>query len=107
MQVIQPEGAAADGEWWITEEENRDLQAALTYEFAIALAYQSAFNVVYNPAQADVLLETSVVAVHPDETRGSVGRRTTPGGAINVTPSTSCVQEHSRRGGSGTRFPCC
>jgi Protein of unknown function (DUF3313) len=85
MQVIQPEGAAADGEWWITEEENRDLQAALTYEFAIALAYQSAFNVVYNPGQADVLLETSVVAVHPDETRGSVARRTTPGGAITVS----------------------
>lgn len=85
MQVIQPEGASADGEWWITEEENQLLQAALAYEFAIALAYQSSFNVVYNPAQADLLLETSVVAVHPDETRGSVARRTTPGGAITVS----------------------
>lgn len=85
MQVIQPEGSSADGEWWITEEENQVLQAALTYEFAVALAYQSAFNVVYNPAQADLLLETSVVAVHPDETRGSAARRSTPGGAITVS----------------------
>jgi hypothetical protein len=85
MQVIQPEGVSADGEWWITEEENQLLQSAITQEFAVALAYQSAFNIVYNPAQADILLETSVVAVHPDETRGSVARRTTPGGAITVS----------------------
>lgn len=85
-QVIQPEGASADGEWWITEDENQVLQGAITYELAIALAYQSAFNVVYNPAQADMVLHTSVVAVHPNETRGSVARRTaTTGGAITVS----------------------
>jgi hypothetical protein len=85
MQVIQPEGVSADSEWWITEEENQLLQSAITQEFAVALAYQASFNVVYNPAQADILLETSVVAVHPDETRGSVARRTTPSGAITVS----------------------
>jgi hypothetical protein len=85
MQVIQPEGASADGEWWITEEENQLLQGAITYEFAIALSYKSAFNVVYNRAQADIVLETSLVAVHPDETRGSAARSTTPGGAITVS----------------------
>lgn len=85
MQVIQPEGASADSEWWITEEENQILQAAVTYEFAIALAYKSAFNVVYNPAQADILVNTAVVAIHPNETRGSVAKRSNPGGAITVS----------------------
>lgn len=85
MQVIQPEGAAADAEWWIDDNENQALQSAITYEFAVALGYKSAFNIVHNPAQADIVLHTAVVAIHPNEARGSVARRTNPGGAITVS----------------------
>lgn len=85
MQVIQPEGASADSEWWVTEEENQVLQGAITQEFAVALSYQSAFNIVYNPAQADIVLDTAVVALHPNEARGSVARRGNTGGAITVS----------------------
>lgn len=85
MQVIQPEGASADSEWWVTEEENHFLQSAITQQFAIALSYQSAFNVVYNPAQADIVLDTAVVALHPNESRGSLARRGNSGGAVTVS----------------------
>lgn len=85
MQVIQPEGASADSEWWVTEEENQALQSAITQQFAIALSYQSAFNVVYNPSQADIVLDTAVVALHPNESRGSLARRGNTGGAITVS----------------------
>jgi len=82
MQVIQPEGASTDAEWWVDEAEDRILQGAIAYEFTVALGYQSAFNIVHNPAQADLVVYTAVVAIHPNEARGSVARRTDPGGAI-------------------------
>lgn len=85
MQVIQPEGSSADAEWWVTEEENQILQRVITQEFAAALGYQSAFNIVYNPAQADIILDTAVVALHPNETRGSLARAGNLGGAITVS----------------------
>lgn len=85
MQVIQPEGAAADSEWWVTEEENDILQRAITHEFSVALGLHSAFNIVPVPAQADIVLYTAVVAVHPAETRGSAARQGHAGGAITVS----------------------
>src|SRR5690606_20275732 len=33
MQVIQPEGSATDGEWWVTDEENEILQRAIAFEY--------------------------------------------------------------------------
>jgi hypothetical protein len=85
MQVIQPEGASSDSEWWVTEEENQVLQGAITQEFAVALSYQSAFNIVYSRAQADIVVDIAVVALHPNEARGSLARRGNTGGAITVS----------------------
>jgi len=72
MQVIQPEGAPADSEWWVTEEEDTLLQRAIALEYTLALTYQSDFNIVTDRAQAQLVINTAVVAVHPHVTRASV-----------------------------------
>jgi len=85
MQVIQPEGVSADGEWWVTDEEAAILQRAIAYEYTIALGYKSAFNIVSTPQEADLVINTAVVAVHPQETRGSVAKDGRTGGAITAS----------------------
>jgi hypothetical protein len=85
MQVIQPEGASADAEWWVTDEEGEILQRAIAYELSAALSYKSAFNVVQSRQQAQIVINTAVVAVHPNETRASRAREGMPGGAITVS----------------------
>lgn len=85
MQVIQPEGAPADGEWWVTDEEAAILQRAIAYEFSVALTAQSDFTIAADPSQAQLAINTAVVAVHPDETRASIGRGASPSGSITVS----------------------
>lgn len=85
MQVIQPEGAKADEEWQITEPEEKILQQAIVKEFSAALAFESAFNIVGNAEQAQIILNTSLVAVHPNESRASVASGAKLGGAITVS----------------------
>jgi hypothetical protein len=77
MQVIQPEGAPADSEWWVTEQEDTLLQRAIALEYTLALTYQSDFNIVTDRAQAQLVINTAVVAVHPNVTRASVARDAT------------------------------
>ena len=74
MQVIQPEGAPADSEWWVTEQEDTLLQRAIALEYTLALTHQSDFNIVTDRAQAQLVINTAVVAVHPHVTRASVAR---------------------------------
>lgn len=74
MQVIQPEGAPADSEWWVTEEEDTLLQRAIALEYTLALTYQSDFTIVTDRAQAQLVINTAVVAVHPNVTRASVAK---------------------------------
>lgn len=85
MQVIQPEGAPADGEWWVTDEEADILQRMIAYEFSVALTYQSDFITVTNASGAQLVLNTAVVAVHPNETRSSVAKGARPSGSITVS----------------------
>ena len=85
MQVIQPEGAPADPEWWVTEEEDRILQRTIAYEFSLALASQADFTIVTSPQQAQLLVNTAVVAVHPDRTRAAVAKTGETGGSITVS----------------------
>ncbi|MEZ5572504.1 MAG: DUF3313 family protein [Halioglobus sp.] len=85
MQVIQPEGASADGEWWVTDEEAAILQRTIAYEYTIALTFRSAFNIVTTPQQADLLISTAIVAVHPHESRASAARDGNSGGAITAS----------------------
>jgi hypothetical protein len=85
MQVIQPEGAAADKEWLITESEDKIIQKAMADEFADTLSFESAYNIVESQAQAEIVINTAVVAIHPNETRSQVAAGAQPGGAITVS----------------------
>lgn len=85
MRVIQPEGATADGGWQVTETEENTLQKAIIREFSAGLSFESAFNIVDGREQAEIIVNTTVVAVHPNESRDAVAAGATPGGAITVS----------------------
>jgi hypothetical protein len=85
LQVIQPEGAIPDPEWRVTKSEDEILQATIHDEFSAALGFQSAYNVVDDIDQAEIVLNTAVVAIHPNATRSAVAAGAKPGGAITVS----------------------
>jgi len=85
IQIIQPEGAAADDEWQVTDIENDVLQKAIAGEFSTALSYQSAFNIVDSREQAEIVVHTSVVAIHPNATREQIAAGGKSGGAITAS----------------------
>jgi hypothetical protein len=85
ISIIQPEGAAVDAEWTVRDIENDILQKAIAQEFAETLGYQSAYTIVDSRDQAEILVHTTVVAIHPNATRSEateVGHR---GGAITAS----------------------
>lgn len=85
MQVIQPEGATADIEWWVTDGEASILQQAIVEQFASALGYGSAFYLVATPQEAQIVVDTAVVAIHPNVTRSAAAATSNAGGAITVS----------------------
>jgi hypothetical protein len=85
MQVIQPEGAPADSEWWVTEEEDTLLQRAIALEYTLALTHQSDFTIVTDRAQAQLVINTAVLAIHPHVTRASVAKHGKTGGLLTVS----------------------
>jgi Protein of unknown function (DUF3313) len=94
MQVIQPEGATADIEWWVTDAEAAILQQAITEQFTAALGYGSAFYIVNSPEEAQIVVDTAVVAIHPNVSRAAVASRSSTSGAITV--SIALVNARSR-----------
>jgi len=85
MQIIQPEGGSADIEWLVTDTEDQILQQAIADEFTAALGYESAFYLVATPEAAQIVVNTALVAIHPNVTRAAVAAGTSPGGAITVS----------------------
>ena len=85
LQIIQPEGAGQDKDWQVTDVEDGVLQKAIQDEFAAALAYQSAFNIVASREQAEIVVHTTVVAIHPNANREQVAAGAKAGGAITVS----------------------
>jgi len=85
MQVIQPEGATADEAWRVTESEEKIIQKAIAREFSAALSFDAAFNIVDSQEQAKIIVNTSLVAIHPNESRESVAAGAKLGGAITVS----------------------
>jgi Protein of unknown function (DUF3313) len=85
MQIIQPEGGSADIEWWVTDTEDQILQQAITEQFTAALGSESAFYIVATPEAAQIVVNTAVVAIHPNVTRAASAAHTSPGGAITVS----------------------
>ena len=85
IQVIQPEGAASDDDWKVTDVEDSILQNAILDEFSAALSYQSAYNIVDSREQAQMIVHTTVVAIHPYHTRDQEGAGAKSGGAITAS----------------------
>lgn len=85
LQVIQPEGAEADAQWIITDDENELLQNAMVTEFTAQLSYESAYNVVNRRADADMVVHTSAVAITPYTTRAEIAAGAKPAGAITIS----------------------
>ncbi len=85
MQIIQPEGEIADAGWQVTRKENEILQATIKEEFTRALGYQSAYNIVDDIGEAEIVVNTTVVALHPNATWADVKSGATPGGAVTVS----------------------
>lgn len=85
MRIIQPEGEIPDAGWQVTEKENAILQATVQEEFSRALGYQSAYNVVDDIGQAEIVVNTTVVAIHPNATWAQVNAGAKPGGAVTVS----------------------
>lgn len=85
LLVIQPEGEIPDDEWQVSETEDKVLQAAIHDEFSKALSFQSAYNVVDDIGQADIVINTAVVAIHPNATQAEIAAGAKRGGAITVS----------------------
>lgn len=85
MQVIQPEGTPVDEEWRVNASEEGALQKTIRVEFAAALSYESAFNIVDNREEAEIVVNTTVVAIHPNRTRAAVAAGAKPGGSITIS----------------------
>ena len=85
FRIIQPEGAAADDEWSVRDVENDILQRAIKKEFTATLGYESAYNIVDNRDDAEILVHTTVVAIHPYVTRAEVDAGLKGGGAITAS----------------------
>ena len=85
IRIVQPEGAKADEEWTVRDVENDILQKAILKEFTATLGYQSAYNIVDSREQAEILVHTTVVAIHPYAPRSEAVAGAKAGGAITAS----------------------
>ncbi|MEH6591548.1 MAG: DUF3313 family protein [Halioglobus sp.] len=85
MQIIQPEGVTTDEEWKVTDVEKDFLQNNVAKQFSTQLSYESAYNVVERREQADMVVHTTVVAIHPYATRDDIAAGAKAGGAITIS----------------------
>jgi hypothetical protein len=85
LQIVQPEGSPVDKEWRVNAPEESVLLETITHEFSTALSYESAFNVVDTRAEAEIVVHTTVVAIHPFETRAKVAAGARPSGSITIS----------------------
>ncbi len=85
IQIIQPEGTGSNDNWSISDTEKGVLQKAVVGEFSRALGYESAFNIVPSREDADMVVHTTIVAIHPNASKAAVDAGAKPGGAITVS----------------------
>ena len=85
LLIIQPEGVTADEGWQVSDIENSHLQQAIVKEFTATLGFESAYNVVPTREQAEIIVHTTVVAIHPNATRAQVEAGAGKGGAITAS----------------------
>ena len=85
IQIIQPEGATPDEEWKISDIEHDALQKAILREFGTTLSFQSAYNIVETREDAEIVVHTTVVVIHPNATRSEVAAGARDGGSITAS----------------------
>jgi len=86
IQVIQPEGTGFGDGWDINDIEDGILQNAMAEEFGRALSFESAFNVVNRREEADMIVHTTIVAIHPNASKAAMeAGANKAGGAITVS----------------------
>jgi len=85
IQIIQPEGSGSGDGWEINDIEDGILQNAMAQEFSRALSYESAFNVVNRREEADMIIHTTIVAIHPNASKAEADAGAKKGGAITVS----------------------
>ena len=85
IQIIQPEGVKSDDSWSLSDIEDGVLQNAVAKEFSDALSFESAYNIVHSRAEADMIVHTTIVAIHPNEGRAASAASSRTGGAITVS----------------------
>jgi hypothetical protein len=83
--VIKPDGATLDRGWVFTDSAQAILQNAIHEEFSAGLSFQSAFNIVDSQQQAEIIVQTRLVAIYPNVTREAVAAGAKPGGAITAS----------------------
>ena len=85
IQIIQPEGTGFGEDWDISDIEEGVLQNAVVQEFSRALSYESAFNVVNRREEADMIIHTTIVAIHPNASKAAIEAGAKSGGAITIS----------------------
>jgi hypothetical protein len=100
LLIIQPEGVKADEGWHVSDIESSNLQQAINKEFTATLGFESAYNIVATREQAEIIVHTTIVAIHPNATRAQVEAGAKKGGSITasialVNASTGAVMVRS------------
>jgi len=100
LLIIQPEGVKVDEGWHVSDIESSNLQQAINKEFTATLGFESAYNIVATREQAEIIVHTTIVAIHPNATRAQVEAGAKEGGSITasialVNASTGAVMVRS------------
>ena len=85
ISVIPAEGNNLNDDWIIEDSEVVVMQDAINREFTATLSFQSAYTVVDSPEDAEIILNTTVVAIHPNETFEQVAAGARPSGSITAS----------------------
>ena len=85
ISIIQPEGAETDDEWAVRDIEADILRKAIAREFTTTLGFEAAYNIVDNRQDAEILVHTTVVAIHPYSTPDQLQEGSRRGGAITAS----------------------
>jgi len=85
INVVTAEGNNPNEDWAIEDSEVVVMQDAINREFSATLSFQSAYTIVDRPEDAEIILNTTVVAIHPNETFEQVAAGARPSGSITAS----------------------
>lgn len=85
INVVTAEGNNPNEDWAIEDSEVVVMQDAINREFSATLSFQSAYTIVDRPEDAEIILNTTVIAIHPNETFEQVAAGARPSGSITAS----------------------